>query len=118
MADITFEIFKDGGQVPVTYTDDVLDEFRRNKVGLVDAQIEKLRRQTFPDRDDDDDGADLAVVGPLIQGALDDGDERVVAQCVLWLAVRHPDITGLDIAFGRYQFVSSRDSRGDAARVN
>ncbi|MCB2099523.1 MAG: hypothetical protein KDE22_01545 [Rhodobacterales bacterium] len=123
MADRTFTITKDGDEIPVIYTDDVLSEFRENKVALVDAEIETLRDRLF-DRDDPPAdaprGADtrLGIVGPLIMEALDEGKETVVAQCVLWLAARHPEITGLEIFFGQFRYVSTAGADGASSMVH
>ncbi len=117
MADITFEIFRDGTEIPVIYTEEVLDDFRDNKIDLVDRQLASLCSGAYEDGMAADD-ARLGVIGPLIREGLDAANNSQVAQCILWLAVRHPEITGLDILLDRYQFRSLSGPNGSAPTIN
>ncbi len=118
MADITFEIFRDGTEIPVIYTEEVLADFRANKIDSVDRQLASLCAKAYEDGPAASDDARLGVIGPLIREGLDDANNGQVAQCILWLAVRHPEITGLDILLDRYQFRSLSAPNGSGPTIN
>ncbi|HEC14587.1 MAG TPA: hypothetical protein ENI72_02405 [Rhodospirillales bacterium] len=118
MADITFEIFRDGTEIPVIYTEEVLNDFRANKIDLIDRQLTSLCNKAYEDAVADGDDARLGVIGPLIREGLDDANNSQVAQCILWLAVRHPEITGLDILLDHYQFRSLSGPNGSPPTIN
>ncbi len=107
-SEFAFEIFRDGEEIPVTYTPLVLEDFRRTKLDRVEAMLDDLSREQFDD-DEFPEGADprLGVIGPMIAHALGEDDQQVIAQCVLWLAIRHPEIWGLEIQPGNLTYLSS-----------
>ncbi len=106
--EFAFEIFRDGEEIPVTYTPRVLEDFRRTKLDRVEAMLDDLSRERFDDEDlPDDADPRLGVVGPMIAHALGDDDQQILAQCVLWLAVRHPEIWGIEIEPDILTYLSS-----------
>ncbi|CCQ73526.1 hypothetical protein [Magnetospira sp. QH-2] len=114
---ITFEIFREGEEIPVIYTPEILTDFRQTKLTRVEAMLDETCARAF-DALEIPPGADarLGIVGPTIQNALKEDNEQIVSQCVLWLAVRHPEIWGLEIEQGELTYLAT--SEDSPMRVN
>jgi len=107
MSEKKFDIYKDGNETPVTYTDEILADFRGTKAGLMDQEIDKVWDATFGAGSElDQDEGRLGIVAHLLNDALDAGDNQRISQCVLWLKVRYPEISGLNILLGQFHFQS------------
>ncbi len=103
-----FDIHKDGTEIPVVYTEDVLADFKATKTEIMDREIDKVWDATFgADSELDRDDGRLGIVAHLINDALEAKDNQRAGQCVLWIVARYPHITGLNILLGRFYFQSA-----------
>jgi hypothetical protein len=108
-----FDIYKDGSEIPVVYTDEALADFKATKSEIMDREIDKVRDTTFgADSELDLDDGRLGIVAHIMGDALEANDNRRLGQCVLWIATRHPHITSLNILFGRFYFQSIEAADG------
>ncbi len=108
-----FDIYKDGTEIPVVYTEDALADFKATKTELMDREIDKVWNATFGAASElDRDQGRLGIAAHLINDALEAKDNQRLDQCVLWIAARYPHITGLNILLGQFYFQSTEASDG------
>ncbi len=113
MSKLQFDIYKDGTDIPVVYTEDALADFKATKTALMDREIDKVWDATFgADSELDRDQGRLGIAAHLINDALEAKDNRRLGQCVLWIVASHPRITGLNILLGKFYFQSTEAADG------
>ncbi|GAB6053892.1 hypothetical protein JCM17960_27120 [Magnetospira thiophila] len=107
---LAFEIFRDGEEIPVIYSIEVLTDFRLTKLSRVEQLLDETCARTF-EALDIPPGADprLGIIGPTIHNALKEDNQQIISQCVLWLAVRHPEIWGVEINREELTYLASDD---------
>jgi len=112
----TFKITLIDSEIPVSYSESGLEDFRLKTAPLVERELAQQLLASFagehtgPPKDPlaaEHRGLHLRMMGPQIYQGLTSGNTSKVVLCVMWLACRYPDITGIVIDSSTYCFTST-----------
>jgi len=118
VAKTTFRISLIDSEIPVSYSDGGLEDFRLKTAPVFDREMTRHLLTAFaaegnpPPVDPlaaEHRGRHLRLMGPQIYQGLTSGNTSKVVLCVMWLGCRYPDITGLAIDGSTYRFTSDTE---------
>ena len=108
-----FVIEQDGSEIPVVYTDAALEEFEKTGAPHMDQQIKLLSDTHYGQSFYLKRTNRLGIIASLIFDAVGSRDQKRIVLCVLWLATRFPEVSGVEIENNSVQFLWEDEWEGD-----